>query len=196
MVYHRTRCSPRKHTITCIDLMYMDVVIKNVYQTNPDADFALAYEDDIAQTATSIEKLQDRMTRWNESFNRYNTKLNLKKTEVLVVSREETDAVITLDGYQLNQVTMFKYLGCVTGSKGQIDDEFNCRISQLCQDVGIMYHLLKYRHVPKKAKLLIHITILRPTLLYVLVSWILAKGPKGNITGAEMSTQCRYLGRI
>ena len=68
-------------------VLYMDLVIKEVHQNNPDNDFVLAYADDIAQTATSIEKLQERMTRWNESFNKYNLKLNLKKTEVLVVSR-------------------------------------------------------------------------------------------------------------
>ena len=43
--------------------MYMDLVIKEVRQTNPENDFVLAYADDIAQTATSIEKLQERMTR-------------------------------------------------------------------------------------------------------------------------------------
>ena len=101
----------------------MDLVIKEVHQNNPDNDFVLAYADDIAQTATSIEKLRERMTRWNESFNKYNLKLNLKKTEVLVVSRTEKEAVVTLDEYQLNQVTKFKYLGCITGSKGQIDEE-------------------------------------------------------------------------
>ena len=67
--------------------MYMDLVIKEVYKNNPDNYFVLAYADDIAQTATSIEKLQERMTIWNESVTRYNLKLNLKKTEVLVVSR-------------------------------------------------------------------------------------------------------------
>ena len=143
-------------------VMYMDLVIQLVHQNNPENDFVLAYADHIAQTATSIEKLQERMTRWNESFNRYNLKLNLKKTEVLVVSRTEKEAVVTLDEYQLNQVTKFKYLGCITGSKGQIDEEINGRISQMSQNVGMMYRLLKNRHVPKKAKLLIRMTILRP----------------------------------
>ena len=109
------------------------------------------------------------MTRWNESFNRYNLKLNLKKTEVLVVSRTEKEAVVTLDEYQLNQVTKFKYLGCITGSKlskGHVDEEINGRISNMSQNVGMMYSLLKDQHVPKKAKLLIHMTILRLILLY------------------------------
>ena len=133
-----------------------------------------------------LEKLQEGMTRWNESFNRYNLKLNLKKTEVLVVSRTEKEAVVTLDEYQLNQVTKFKYLGCITGSKGQIDEEINGRISKMSQNVGMMYRLLKYRHVPKKAKLLIHITILRPILMNGHESWILTKKLKSKITAAEM----------
>ena len=92
------------------------------------------------------------MTRWNESFNRYNLKLNRKKTEVLVVSRTEKEAVVTLDKYQLNQVIKFKYLGCIIGSKGHVHEEINDRISKMSQHVGMMYRLLKDRHVPKKAK--------------------------------------------
>ena len=138
-------------------VMYIDLVINDVHQNNPENDFVVA--DDISQTATSIEKLQERMTRWNESFNRYNLKLNLKKTEVLVVSRTEKEAVVSLDEYQFNQVTKFKYLGFIIGSKGHFDEEINGRISKMSQNVGMMYRLLKDRHVPKKAKLLIHMTI-------------------------------------
>ena len=39
-------------------VMYVDLVIKEVHQNNPDDDFVLAYADDITHTATSIEKLQ------------------------------------------------------------------------------------------------------------------------------------------
>ena len=119
--------------------MHMDLLIKEVHQNNPDDDFVFVCADNIAQTTTSSEKLQDRMTRWNESFNSYNIKLNLKETEVLVVSRTEREAVVTLDDYQLNQVTKFKY-------KGHIDEEINGRISNMMsQNIGMMYRLLKYR---------------------------------------------------
>ncbi len=49
-----------------------------------------------------------------------------------------------------------------------------------------MYRLLKYRHVPKRAKVLIHMTILRPILLYGHESWILTKKVKSKITAADM----------
>ena len=126
------------------------------------------------------------MTRWNESFSRYYLKLNLKKTEVLAVSRTEKEVVVTLDEYQLNQVTQFKYMGCIIGSKWHVDEEINGRMSKMCQNVGMMYRLLKDRHVPNKAKLLIRMTILRPILLYGHEYWILTKKLKSKITAADM----------
>ena len=130
-------------------------------------------------------------TRWNESFNRYNLKLNLnKKTEVLVVSRTENEAVVTLDENQLNQVTKFKYLGCIIGSKVHVNEEINGRISKISQNVGMMYRLLKDRHVPKKAKLLnlIHMTTRRPILLYRHEFWIYNEAE-------EQDHCCRYESR-
>ena len=56
----------------------------------------------------------------------------------------------------------------------------------MSQNVGMMYRLLKYRHVPKEAKLLIHRTIIRPILLYGHESWILTKKMKSKITAADM----------
>ena len=161
--------------------MYMDLVIKEVHQNNPENDFVLAYADDIAQTATSIEKLQERMTRWNEK------NIQSEADEMLVISRTEKEAVVRLDEYHLNQVAKFKYLGCIIGSKGNVDEEINGRISKMSQNVIMMYRLLKDRNVPKKAKLLIHMIILRPILLYGHDSWILTKKLKSKITAADVT---------
>ena len=49
-----------------------------------------------------------------------------------------------------------------------------------------MAEFLKYQHVPKKAKLLIHMTILIPILLYGHESWIVTKKLKSNNTAADM----------
>ena len=56
----------------------------------------------------------------------------------------------------------------------------------MSQNVGMMYSLLKDRHVPKKAKLMIHMTTLRPILLYGHESWILTKKLRSKITAADM----------
>ena len=85
VVYHRIRCSPSTHAITYTVLNVHGGGDQDVYKNNNDV--ALAFADDIAQTAMNIEKkLHERMTRWNENFNRFNLKLNLDKIEMLVVS--------------------------------------------------------------------------------------------------------------
>ena len=78
------------------------------------------------------------MARSNESFNSYYIKLSVNKTEVLVVSRTENETVVTLDEYQLDQVTKFTHLGCVTGSKGSIGEDINGIISKVRQIVEML----------------------------------------------------------
>ena len=70
-----------------------------------------------------------------------------------------------------------------------VNEEINGRISKMNQNVGMMYRLLKDRHVPKKAKLLnlIHMTIRRPILLYRHESWILTTKLKSKFTAADMN---------
>ena len=145
-------------------VMYMDLLIKKYIKTTQKMTLylhiqtALRKRQPLLKTTRTYDKME-----W--VFNRYNLKLNLKKTEVLVVSRTEKEAVVPLYGYQLNLVTKFKYPGSIIGSKGHVEEEINGRISLMNQNVGMMYRLLKDRHVLKKAKLLIYMTILRPILL-------------------------------
>ena len=49
-------CSPGSILSPILFVMYMDLVITEVHQNNPENDFVLAYADDIAQTATSTKK--------------------------------------------------------------------------------------------------------------------------------------------
>ena len=50
----------------------------------------------------------------------------------------------------------------------------------------MMYRILTDRHVPKKIIILIHMTILRPILLYGHDCWVLTKKLKCKITAADM----------
>ena len=68
------------------------------------------------------------MTILNDYFSSYNLELNLNDTKVLVVSRTAKEAVATLDVHQLNQITHYKYLECLTSRMGRIDEEINGRI--------------------------------------------------------------------
>ena len=98
------------------------------------------------------------------SFTKY--KLNILKTEVMVINRTPSQVRITLHEIEIKQVENVKHLGCNVNTNGTIKEEINRRIAKYSQNVGMRYRLLKDRNVPRQAKLVIHKTILRPILLY------------------------------
>uniref|UniRef100_A0A8D8SQ06 Reverse transcriptase n=1 Tax=Cacopsylla melanoneura TaxID=428564 RepID=A0A8D8SQ06_9HEMI len=47
----------------------------------------------------------------NEVFERYKMKINMKKTEILVCSKEKDEVNILVNNERIKQITIFKYLG-------------------------------------------------------------------------------------
>ena len=150
-------------------IMYFDCVIKEVAGEQPSTG-ALAYADDIAQLDKSEGDLQQHLEMWHSCFNKYGLKLNLDKTEVIVLNRSKINTNIRLVNSRIRQVMSFKYLGSMVSENGLIDVEINQRIKKYSQNVGFLYRLLKDKQVPTKAKKIIHTGILRPILLYPAIS--------------------------
>ena len=74
--------------------------------------------------ASTEQGLQKVMNRLNETAKRYNMKINVKKTKVMVVSREEGKAVNqTIDGQKVQQVKTYKYLGVIMTENGSCIEE-------------------------------------------------------------------------
>ena len=81
----------------------MDLLIEEVHGINDnDKQFILEYTDDVAQSAVKKEESEKCMNTY--SFTKYQLKLNLVKTEVIVINRTPSQVRITLANA--------KYLGC------------------------------------------------------------------------------------
>jgi calcineurin-like phosphoesterase family protein len=167
-------------------IMYMDLVIRKVSELNSDEGMILAYADDIAQTATSEQQLQKQMNNWCLVFKEFKLKLNVQKTEVLLVSRIPRKVNIVVENSELKQTERFKYLGSIVSDNARREEEIYTRISNYSKHVGLLYPLLKDKSVPRKAKRLIYLTILRPLLIYGHESWVLTKSIESKIQAAEM----------
>ena len=112
------------------------------------------------------------------AFTKYHLKLNLMKTEVIVINRAPSQVRITIYDVEIKQVDL--------NANGTIEEGINRRIAMYSQHVGIMCRLLQYRNVPLKATLMIHNTIPRPTLLYGHESWVTTKRLDNCIQAADM----------
>ena len=82
-----------------------------------------------------------------------------------MMGRSHLTLSITIGDHTLKQVQSFKYLGSTVNDPSTQEEEIKHRIAKYSQNMGCMYRLLKYRNVPKKAKQIIHQTILRPILI-------------------------------
>jgi len=71
------------------------------------------------------------------------------KSEITAVSRVPETLHITANGKELKQVEEFKYLGVVYDSTAIKETAVNDRISKYSMNVGLLYPLLKDRHVPR-----------------------------------------------
>ena len=93
-----------------------------------------------------VDYFEKCMPTWNTAFTKY--KLNLMKTEVIVINRTPSQVKITLHDVEIKQVDNFKYIGCNVNTNGTIEEHINRRVAKYSQHVGMMYRLLKYRNVP------------------------------------------------
>ena len=66
------------------------------------------------------------------------------------------------------------------------ESEINNRIAKFNRNVGMMYPLLKDRHIPKECKLIIYGTILKPILTYGSEMWALTSKTESKLQAAEM----------
>ena len=78
--------------------------------------------------ASREEGLQKLMNKVNATAQAYDTRINVKKTKVMKVTRERQGRVnIVIDGQQLEQVSSFKYLGSWITEEGKCELEVNCK---------------------------------------------------------------------
>jgi NADPH:quinone reductase-like Zn-dependent oxidoreductase len=97
----------------------------------------LRYADDIVLVATSKEALQQLMDRVNETSKKYGLEMNIKKTKVMVVSRNREKIVITCNGGILEQVESFRYLGAIVEESGDGSREIRARLGMARTAMGL-----------------------------------------------------------
>ena len=89
-----------KHAIsfTASCILLMDQVLKSAHhqqEHNPEAE-TLAYADDLGLITDSPEHLQQLLNIWNSTLTTFGLKLNIKKSEVMVMSRITRQAHMTI----------------------------------------------------------------------------------------------------
>ena len=89
----------------------------------------MKYADDQGMVASTEAGLQSLMDRLNTTAKHYNMKINIKKIQAMVVSRNGGERVnITVEGQIVEQVSKFRYLGSLISEDGRCLDDVKTRI--------------------------------------------------------------------
>jgi hypothetical protein len=113
-------------------------------------------------------------------------KINTKKTEVMHADRNKENLVIIVEDQPLKQVNNFTYLGVNINEENAQQMELNKRINKYNANTSMLYPLLKDKNVPRRCKVIIYSSILKPVLMYGFQSWSLTTKTKSKLQAAEM----------
>jgi len=147
---------------------------------------AVRFADDQAMTASSAEGLQSIMTKLNEVVERYKMRINIKKTKVMKIGRNQGDDLhISINGIELEQVSQFKYLGSILTENGSCESEIRVRIA-LAKDAFSKHQTLLTKNIRPALKKRLVKTLIWSVLLYGAETWTMKKADIKKLEGCEM----------
>ena len=166
-------------------ILFMD---KCMRERNHDEESVIdfMYADDHVKITGSRDDLQRELEEWNDTLINNGMKISKQKTEIMFLSRTPREVNISLEGHVLHQCRNFKYLGVMFCDENKAELEINNRINKFNNNFHLLYPLLKDRNIPKKVKIVIYTSILRPILTYGHESWTLTSRTRSQIQAAEM----------
>ena len=143
------------------------------------------YADDAVLAAYSKKKLQVMLDKLNMTCNKYGMAINVKKTKVMVVSKNgKKKCNVTLDKKILEQVSRYKYLGSWITEDARCEEEIKTRIAMAREAFWKNKELLR-RNVSPRTKLKILNCYVFSILNYGCECWTWNKAMLKGVNGFE-----------
>ena len=114
-------------------------------------------------------------------------KVNIGKAEVMVSSRKGTKVNIKdSQGTSLRQVNIFKYLGVTISEEGGSEEAVRARVNAAWGKWRDISGVISDKNMPRKLKIKLNMTVIRPVLLYGAECWTVRKKEEQILEKTEM----------
>jgi len=144
------------------------------------------FADDQGMVANTEEGLQKLMNGLHKTANKYDMRINVKKTKTMVVSKRPGQEInIVLDGQRIEQVKHFKYLGAIITEDGRSLMDVKARIGMAKEAFRKRKELLTRRFDRTLKKKMVK-SLIWPVALYASESWTLREEEKRRLNAFEM----------
>ena len=154
----------------------------------------IRYADDTVLIADSEQNLQELLNVANRASEQNGLKININKTETLVVSKNEVPVCSIRAGDQnVKQVDSFKYLGSLITSDGRCIKEIKKRIAVAKTSFLNMKTLLCNLKMSMRTRIKALKTYIWSVLTYGCEAWTLSKEAREKLEAFEMWTLRRMM---
>ena len=147
----------------------------------------IRYADHTVLVDTTEKDLQNLLDVVNEKGRNFSMEMNVKKTKVLVISRDQNIRVnLKLNGQVIEQVKCFKYLGSIITDDGKSQREVSTRIAEAKQAFNRMKTVLTNLKVTMRTRLRVLRSYIEPLFLYGCETWTLMTAERNRLMATEM----------
>lgn len=147
---------------------------------------SIKYADDQAVMAQTEEELQIMLERISRAGQDHGMRINIGKTKVMKIGKEEGQINVALEGIQLEQVKSFKYLGAIVNSEGSTREEIRKRIGMAKLAYTKMKGLLTAKRIPRPLRVRFAKCYVWSVLLYGCETWVMRKQEEKYLESFEL----------
>jgi exonuclease III len=156
----------------------------------------LRYADDAVLVADKRKKLQAMIDRLNDTCKEYGMEINVKKTKVMIMNKEETSnnlqSSISLNNVPLEQVSRFKYLGSWISDDAKCEEDIRARVGMAKAAFWQNKEIMR-RNIRLSTKIRILNCYVFSILNYGCESWTWNKSMRKKVDAFEMWCYRRML---
>lgn len=146
--------------------------------------YTLLFADDQVLVANDEEDITFMTRKLIEEYSQWGLKINIKKTEHLVVGGKPED--IILENGVINSCKEYKYLGSYVAQDGNSERDVQSRISQGRIAIQKLNSILWSKNITMKTKTNIYQAIVEPITTYGAECWQLTDRNKEKLKAVEM----------
>ena len=88
----------------------------------------IRFTDDMALLAESETKINEMLENLSQSCVKYGMKIIIKKTKAMVIATKGTRVEVKIGSLKVEQVTTFRYLGCIINENMKCEQEIKTGI--------------------------------------------------------------------
>lgn len=125
------------------------------------------------------------MENTNRVVNQYGMRINIKKTKVMKIGREQRRVHIEIEGKELEQVRHFKYLGSLLAEDGYCETEIRARVA-MAKETFKLHNSLFTASLELQLKKRLMKCFVWSVFLYGSETWTLRKEDRKRIDALEM----------